>query len=202
MSSAEPKGVYPGLIVHSPTSGEGRRRIYAVRRGSEIVGLIRAGNPSQAVRHVVKQDFSATVAEQEELVSTITGGMKGAGRRGGRRVSKNAQAAFVEEVGEALVKITDAGITIGYKPDGPFNLEADPPPGKLPDRVIDELMHARRVAQDYAQSWGEAVKAQAEKYKINKGALKRYIAARVDDKLQEVGEEADDLARLLDKSEG
>jgi hypothetical protein len=52
------------------------RRIYAVRRNDEIVGLIRAGNPSQAVRHVVRQDYSANVAEQEELVSTISGGMK------------------------------------------------------------------------------------------------------------------------------
>lgn len=62
--------------VVSATGPKGSRRIYAVRRNDDIVGLVRAGNPSQAVRHVVRQDFSASVAEQEELVSTITGGMK------------------------------------------------------------------------------------------------------------------------------
>lgn len=80
----------------------------------------------------------------------------------------------------------------------PFDLEPGLPAGELPERVIDELMHARNVAKDYAQGYGEAVKAQAEKHQIPVGALKRYIAARCDDKLAEADAETSALAKLLD----
>ena len=64
-----------------------------------------------------------------------------------------------------------------------FALEPSPPDGTIPERVIDELRHARRIAKDYAQSFSDAVKAQAELRKIKPSALKRYIAALEDDTL-------------------
>lgn len=79
-----------------------------------------------------------------------------------------------------------------------FQLEPSTPVGELPERVIDELVHVRTIAKDYASSYSEAVKTQAEKYKINVAALKRFIAAKCDDKLAEAQEEADALAKLLD----
>jgi hypothetical protein len=129
--------------------------------------------------------------------------------------------AFAKEVGVALEKMVegtgakaaarkladmaaaDGGTaTISYKgSDGErkeFELEPTPPPGKVPERVINELIHVRNVAKDYASSYSEAAKAKAEQYKVNVAALKRFIAAKCDDKLAEAAEEADALAKLLD----
>jgi hypothetical protein len=103
----------------------------------------------------------------------------------------------------AAMAAEDGGTaTISYQRPGEerveFNLEAPPTPGELPDRVMDELVHVRTVAKDYASAYSEAVKTQAEKYQINVAALKRFIAAKCDDKLAEAAEEADALAKLLD----
>lgn len=80
-----------------------------------------------------------------------------------------------------------------------FELEKSPPPGEVPERVITELMYARTVAKDHAASYGEAMKDQAEKHNVKLGALKRYVAARCDDKIEEARAEAEDFERLLDK---
>lgn len=80
-----------------------------------------------------------------------------------------------------------------------FNLEASDPKGLPPDSVIEELRHARRVAKDYAQAYSDCVDAQADKFKLKKGALKRYISALEDDKTEETQEELDDLERLLER---
>lgn len=81
----------------------------------------------------------------------------------------------------------------------PFDLEPDPPAGKVPQRVLDELANCRRIATDYAQSYSDAVKQQAERFKIKPGALKRYVNALVADKVDELDAETDDLERLLDE---
>lgn len=77
-----------------------------------------------------------------------------------------------------------------------FALEA-PQPGHVPARVIDELRHGYRVASDYATAFNDAAIAQAEKYSIKPGALKRYIRAIEGDKLKDVEDEADDLQALI-----
>jgi hypothetical protein len=80
-----------------------------------------------------------------------------------------------------------------------FSLEPSPPHGEVPEAVISELMEVRQTAKDYAQSYADAVGVQADKFGCNKGALKRFIAARQDDKLKELDEEMTDLARLLER---
>lgn len=79
-----------------------------------------------------------------------------------------------------------------------FDLEPDPDPGQLPQRVITELRAAYSTAKDYAKGYGDAAKAQAEKYKIKPAALKRYIAALEGDKVDEAEREAEDLQRLIE----
>lgn len=70
-------------------------------------------------------------------------------------------------------------------------------PGQVPDRVIEELRSACHQAMDYAGAFSDACKAQAEKYQIKPGALKRYIKALEGDKLDDVEKETDDLAALI-----
>jgi hypothetical protein len=81
-------------------------------------------------------------------------------------------------------------------PERSFELES-PEPGVMPPRVIDELRRAYREATDYAAAFGDAIKAQAEKHTINAKALRRYIAALEDDKLDEAAKEAADLEKLI-----
>ena len=88
-------------------------------------------------------------------------------------------------------------ISVNGGPPQPFDLEHSPPPGKLPQRVIDELIQSRRIAKDYAQAFSDAAKAQAQKYGIKPQALKRFIAALDDDSTAELREELDDLEGLL-----
>jgi hypothetical protein len=71
-------------------------------------------------------------------------------------------------------------------------------PGVVPPRVIEELRRGFREAKDYADAFGEAVKAQAEKHGIKLKALRRYIAALESDKLDEEAAVAADLERLIE----
>lgn len=77
-----------------------------------------------------------------------------------------------------------------------FELEA-PVPGQVPERVIEELRHGCRQAADLSAAFTDACKAQAEKYSIKPGALKRYIKALEGDKVDEVEQEAEDLQALI-----
>jgi len=79
---------------------------------------------------------------------------------------------------------------------GDFALESGEP-GVVPERVISELRRSRANAKDYAQAFSDAVTAQATKYSIKPGALKRYIVALEADKVDELDAETDDLERLL-----
>lgn len=78
-----------------------------------------------------------------------------------------------------------------------FALES-PVAGIPPAGVIEELRHLRRVAADAVTDYGEALKAQAERHNIKRGALRRYIAALESDKTEDAAEEARDLERLIE----
>ena len=78
-----------------------------------------------------------------------------------------------------------------------FNADMDAAPGQIPERVIEELRAACHQAVDFAGAFSDACKAQAEKYKIKPGALKRYIKALEGDKLEDVEAETDDLQNLI-----
>jgi hypothetical protein len=78
-----------------------------------------------------------------------------------------------------------------------FALEPSLPQGHIPQRVVDELVQVRTVARDYAQSYSDAIKQQAERFGIPVGALKRYVAAVADDKLDDARDEVDALEKLL-----
>lgn len=67
----------------------------------------------------------------------------------------------------------------------------------IPERVLDELVHAKTAAKDYAAAFGDAVKKQAEKYGLKVAALRQYVAARESDKTEEKKAEVKDLADLL-----
>lgn len=78
-----------------------------------------------------------------------------------------------------------------------FKLESGLPKGEIPQRVVDELVSVREIAKDYAQSYSDAIKAQGEKHGIPVGALKRYVAAVGDNKLEDARNETDALEKLL-----
>ena len=78
-----------------------------------------------------------------------------------------------------------------------FELEPSPPDGNIPERVIDELRQAYAIAKDHTQSYSDAAKAQAEKFKIKPGALKKYIAALENDSIDDLGDELHDIERLI-----
>jgi hypothetical protein len=92
---------------------------------------------------------------------------------------------------DATVDKSTGEITAG------FDLEPSLPQGHIPQRVVDELVNVRTIAKDYAQSYSDAVKQQAERFGIPVGALKRYVTAIADDKVQDARTEVDALERLL-----
>lgn len=69
--------------------------------------------------------------------------------------------------------------------------------GPPPEKVLDELVHAKTTAKDMAGAFADAVKAQASKYGIKPAALRKYVTAREADKLDEVRVENTQLADLL-----
>ena len=63
---------------------------------------------------------------------------------------------------------------------------------------IEELCTLRTDAKLAAQTFSEAIQAQAEKCGLSRSALRKYICARVDDKLEALDTEASDLSHLLE----
>ena len=49
----------------------GNTRVYLVKEGMQIIGLIRARSQSEAVRHCTHGRFDATVADQDALIAAI-----------------------------------------------------------------------------------------------------------------------------------
>lgn len=86
-------------------------------------------------------------------------------------------------------------------PEQPFELEPAPMPGDVPDRVVTELRHARRVAMDYSQACSDAIKEQAKKYNVNIAALRRYVYALEADNLESVDAEVVALRHLIEGKE-
>jgi hypothetical protein len=80
-----------------------------------------------------------------------------------------------------------------------FALES-PTPGHISDHVVEELCRCYREAADYAAALSDALKAQAEKHRIEPKALRMYIAALASDKRDQARKVADDLALLLDEA--
>ena len=84
-----------------------------------------------------------------------------------------------------------------YKPAPPADFAVEPSDGNIPERVIDELCAAKTTAKDYAEAYTAAVTGQAERYKIKPAALRRYIAAKEADKLDDLDAEMTDLEKLI-----
>ena len=72
---------------------------------------------------------------------------------------------------------------------------------QIPKATIEELTTLRANARMSAETFTEAVREQAEKYDIPKGALRRYVCAKEKDDLSKLDAEADALATLLDRTE-
>lgn len=85
----------------------------------------------------------------------------------------------------------------GKKTEAPADFALEPSDGNIPDRVIEELREAYELAKDRAQSYSDAAKAQAEKYKLKPGALKKYIAALANDSIAKLDAEMTDLEKLI-----
>lgn len=81
-----------------------------------------------------------------------------------------------------------------------FELESNNTPGTVPTRVVDELRRLRTKQNDAATDFREAIKVQADKHKIKPAALRRYVVALGNDKLDELAAEAADLEGLCESS--
>ena len=88
-----------------------------------------------------------------------------------------------------------ANLEAMQKQDADFALE--PSDGNIPERVINELRESYAIAKDHTQSYSDAAKAQAEKYKLKPGALKKYIAALENDSTDDLRDEMSDLEKLI-----
>ena len=66
---------------------------------------------------------------------------------------------------------------------------------------IEELCTLRTDAKLAAESFSEAIKAQAEKCGLSRSALRRYVCARADDRLEALDTEANDLSHLLETAQ-
>jgi hypothetical protein len=66
---------------------------------------------------------------------------------------------------------------------------------------IKELCSLRTDAKMAAESFSEAIQAQAEQCGISRSALRKYICARVDDRLEALDTEANDLSHLLETAQ-
>jgi hypothetical protein len=66
--------------------------------------------------------------------------------------------------------------------------------------TINELVSLRSDARMSAENFTEALKEQAEKHLIAKGALRRYVCALEKDALEALDAEQSDIANLMEKA--
>lgn len=66
---------------------------------------------------------------------------------------------------------------------------------------IEDLCTLRTDAKLAAQTFSEAIQAQAEKCGLSRSALRRYVCARADDRLEALDTEANDLSHLLETAQ-
>ena len=62
---------------------------------------------------------------------------------------------------------------------------------------LDELAALKQSAMDAAETYKESVEAVAKSIGISKGAITKYIAARLSEKLERLEEETSDIEKLL-----
>lgn len=62
----------PGTDASAPSTG----RVYVVFENGAAVALVRANSQATAIRHVVKDRFEATPADQDHLITHLGAGMK------------------------------------------------------------------------------------------------------------------------------
>ena len=67
---------------------------------------------------------------------------------------------------------------------------------KPDDKTIAELENSYSTSKSYADAWNEAAAAVAEKHQIDPQGLKRYIRAKVSDKLAKLQAEIDTVEQL------
>lgn len=63
--------------------------------------------------------------------------------------------------------------------------------------ALDELAALKQSAQDAADTFKEAVEAVGKQHSISKGALTKYVTARLAEKLDKLEEETSDIGSLL-----
>jgi len=62
---------------------------------------------------------------------------------------------------------------------------------------LDELAALKQSAMDAAETYKEGVEAVSKSSGISKGAITKYIAARLSEKLEKLEEETSDIEKLL-----
>ena len=62
---------------------------------------------------------------------------------------------------------------------------------------LDELAALKQSAMDAAETYKEGVEAVSKSIGISKGAITKYIAARLSEKLEKLEEETSDIEKLL-----
>ena len=62
---------------------------------------------------------------------------------------------------------------------------------------LDELAALKQSAMDAAETYKEGVEAVAKSSGISKGAITKYITARLSEKLERLEEETSDIEKLL-----
>ena len=62
---------------------------------------------------------------------------------------------------------------------------------------LDELAALKQSAMDAAETYKEGVEAVSKSSGISKGAITKYIAARLSEKLERLEEETSDIEKLL-----
>ncbi len=67
--------------------------------------------------------------------------------------------------------------------------------------VLEELVCARKIAQDYAAAFGDAIKHQAEIHRLKPAALRAYVCAMADDRVEDLAALADQLTALIDEDQ-
>ena len=66
---------------------------------------------------------------------------------------------------------------------------------------LDELAALKQSAMDAAETYKEGVDAVSKSSGISKGAITKYIAARLSEKLERLEEETSDIEKLLGRSQ-
>ena len=62
---------------------------------------------------------------------------------------------------------------------------------------LDELAALKQSAMDAAETYKEGVEVVSKSSGISKGAITKYIAARLSEKLEKLEEETSDIEKLL-----